>query len=70
MIIAISTGLYAYESWQSVIQYMRIHSGVVGVFTDYKEHSGVNCAALGGGDARDSLRVNHFFCLGLCLSTV
>ena len=60
MIIVMNAGLCGYESWTSVIQYMRIHSDVVGVCTDYKEYSEVNCAALGGGDAWDSLRVNHF----------
>ena len=32
----------------------------MGVFTDYNEHRGANCVALGGGDARDILCVNPF----------
>lgn len=51
MIIGLNAGLFAYESWRSVIEYLHHHEGVVGVFTDYNEHSGMNCAALGGSAA-------------------
>lgn len=60
MIIAMNAGLFAYESWRSVVTYLYQRTGVVGIFTDYNEHSGVNCASLGGTKARESLRVNPF----------
>jgi len=60
MIVGMNAGLYAYESWRSVVAYLDSNQGVVGVFTDYNEHSGMNCASLGGGKARDSLCVNPF----------
>jgi len=60
MIVAPNAGLYAYESWRSVIDYLYHHKGVVGVFTDYNEYSGVHCAGLGGVASRNSLCVNPF----------
>jgi hypothetical protein len=60
MIIGLNAGLYAYESWRFVINYLHYSNGIVGVFTDYNEYSGVNCAALGGGRCRDSLCMNPF----------
>ncbi len=60
MIVAMNAGLYAYESWRSVVSYLHHNRGVVGVFTDYNEYSGVNCAALGGDKSRRSLTVNPF----------
>lgn len=60
MIVAMNAGLYAYDSWRSVVTYLHRNRGVVGVFTDYNEYSGVNCAALGGGKSRRSLAVNPF----------
>ncbi len=60
MIVAFNAGLYAYKSWRSVIQFLNNHPGIVGVFTDYNEHSGLNCASLGGGKSRESLRINPF----------
>jgi hypothetical protein len=60
MVVALNAGLYAYESWRSVVNYLHQHAGVVGVFTDYNEYSGVNCAALGGGKCRESLAMNPF----------
>ena len=57
MIIGLNAGLFAYESWRSVIEYLHHHVGVVGVFTDYNEHSGMNCAALGGSSV---LHINPF----------
>ena len=60
MVIGLNAGLFAYESWRSVITYLYHHSSVVGVFTDYNEHSGMNCASIGGAKARESLCVNPF----------
>jgi len=57
MIIGLNAGLFAYDSWRSVIEYLDHHKGVVGVFTDYNEHSGMNCAALGGASI---LHINPF----------
>jgi hypothetical protein len=58
MIFGLNAGLLAYKSWRSVIEYLYEHKGVVGVFTDYNEHSGVHCAGLGGDTS--SLRMNPF----------
>jgi len=60
MVVAFNAGLFAYESWRSVITFLDHNESVVGVFTDYNEYSGVHCASLGGSRARDSLRVNPF----------
>ena len=60
MVIAMNAGLYAYESWRSVVEYLYHNKGVVGVFTDYNEYSGVHCASLGGAESRDSLCMNPF----------
>ena len=61
MILGMNAGIYAYDSWRSVVLYLDNHSSVVGVFTDYNEHSAVNCAgSLGGGKCRSSVCVNPF----------
>ena len=60
MVIGLNAGLYAYESWRNVIEFLNDNRGVVGVFTDYNEHSGMNCASLGGGKSRESLKMNPF----------
>lgn len=60
MIIGLNAGLYAYESWRHVVSYLDCNPNVVGVFTDYNEHSGMNCASLGGSKARQSLDMNPF----------
>lgn len=60
MIIALNAGLFAYESWRSVIGFLDSNRGVVGVFTDYNEHSGCNCASLGGKKSIESLSINPF----------
>jgi hypothetical protein len=60
MVIAFNAGLYAYESWRTVIQYLNENKNVVGVMTDYNEHSAMNCASLGCGNSRESLKVNPF----------
>lgn len=60
MVIGLNAGLYAYESWRHVVSYLDRNPNVIGVFTDYNEHSGVNCASLGGDKARQSLHMNPF----------
>jgi hypothetical protein len=60
MVVAFNAGLFAYESWRSVVSYLDNNRGVVGVFTDYNEFSGVQCASLGGSQARQSLCMNPF----------
>lgn len=60
MIIGMNAGLFAYKSWRSVVSFLAENKGVVGVFTDYNEHSGTNCASLGGKLSRESLSVNPF----------
>lgn len=60
MVIGLNAGLFAYESWRSAISFLHNNPSVVAVFTDYNEHSGMNCAALGGGQSRESLVVNPF----------
>uniref|UniRef100_A0A7S1URY6 Mitochondrial splicing suppressor 51-like C-terminal domain-containing protein n=1 Tax=Grammatophora oceanica TaxID=210454 RepID=A0A7S1URY6_9STRA len=60
MIIGLNAGLFAYESWRSVVTFLYEHDGVTGVFTDYNEHSAVNCASIGGSEARDSVIMNPF----------
>eukprot|EP00977_Amphora_coffeiformis_P008649 scaffold1959_cov162-Amphora_coffeaeformis.AAC.6 len=58
MVMGFNAGLYAYESWRSVLKYLQAHPSVVGVFSDYNEWSGLQCASLGGN--RESLRMNPF----------
>lgn len=58
MLMAFNAGLYAYESWRSVLKYLKSHPNVVGAFSDYNEWSGLQCARLGGDGA--TLRVNPF----------
>ena len=60
MVIGMNAGLFAYESWRHVISYLHHHKNIVGVFTDYNEHSGMNCAALGSWKSTNSLEVNPF----------
>lgn len=60
MVVGLNAGLFAYKSWRSVIEFLDENSGIVGVFTDYNEHSAMNCSTLGGGKARESLKVNPF----------
>lgn len=60
MIIGMNAGLFAYESWRHVISYLHTHKDIVGVFTDYNEHSGMNCASLGGWKSTNSLEMNPF----------
>lgn len=60
MIIGLNAGLYAYESWRHVVSYLHNNQNVIGVFTDYNEHSAMNCASLGGSKARHSLYINPF----------
>lgn len=58
MIMAFNAGLYAYDSWRSVLKYLKQHSSTVGVFTDYNEWSGLQCASLGG--SIETLQMNPF----------
>ena len=60
MVIALNAGLFAYESWRNVVSFLYQNPGVVGAFSDYNEYSGMNCAALGGGESRNGLRINPF----------
>ena len=60
IIIGLNAGLFAYESWRNVIEVLNTHNNIIGVFTDYNEYSGVNCASLGGKKVRESLVVNPF----------
>jgi len=60
MVIAFNAGLYAYDSWRSVVRFLEENTGVVGVFTDYNEFSAVQCASLGGHTTRQSVKVNPF----------
>ena len=60
MVMGLNAGLYAYESWRSVVTFLHHNPGIVGVFTDYNEYSGVNCAGLAGQVGRESLCVNPF----------
>lgn len=50
MVLGMNAGLYAYPTWRSVVDYLNQNKGIVGVFTDYNEYSGLNCASLGGKD--------------------
>jgi hypothetical protein len=60
MIVGLNAGLFAYPSWSHVVAYLESHPGVTGVFSDYNEWSGTNCAALGGKPARESVCINPF----------
>lgn len=60
MVIGLNAGLFAYPSWRNVISYLYRQPNVVAVFSDYNEHSAVNCASLGGCKARQSVAVNPF----------
>ena len=60
MVVAFNAGLYAYESWRTVVRYLDQNKGVVGVFSDYNEWSAVQCASLGGESARNSVNMNPF----------
>jgi hypothetical protein len=60
MVIGFNAGLYAYESWRSVVNFLDKSKGVVGVFTDYNEFSGTQCGSLGGANSRESTCMNPF----------
>jgi hypothetical protein len=61
IVVGFNAGLYAYPSWRSTINYLQQSPSVIGVFTDYNEFSGVQCASILGGSAcRQSLRINPF----------
>jgi len=52
VVFAMNAGIYAYESWRFVVEYLE-NSGCLGIFTDYNEYSGLNCASLGGRKCRE-----------------
>ena len=58
VVFGYNAGLFAYESWRSVIVFLHANPSIVGVFTDYNEFSGIQCAGLGA--AWETLRVNPF----------
>jgi len=60
MIIAMNADLLADESWRSVIEFLKINSGVVGVMSCCSESIGVNSSSLGGWKSRESLCINPF----------
>jgi hypothetical protein len=60
IVMAFNAGLHAYTSWRSVIRFLDVHRGIVGIFTDYNEYSGLGCASLGGANSRESLCMNPF----------
>jgi hypothetical protein len=60
LVVGLNAGMYAYDSWRYVVSYLYHNPGVVGVFTDYNEHSGAYCASLGGHQSRQSLCINPF----------
>jgi len=60
MVMGLNAGLFAYESWRDVVDFLNHNRNVTGVFTDYNEHSGLNCASLGGLISRESLSINPF----------
>ena len=62
MIMAYNAGLYAYESWRYLINYLYNPSTTaIGICTDYNEHSAVQCATiLGGSTCQNSVIVNPF----------
>lgn len=62
MIMAYNAGLYAYESWRYMINYLyRTNTNAIGVCSDYNEHSAVQCAAILGGKAcQNSVIMNPF----------
>lgn len=59
VVFAFNAGLYAYESWRSVIEYLD-KKGFPAIFTDYNEFSGLNCSSLGKAKCRESLCINPF----------
>lgn len=60
IVVGLNGGLYAYNTWRSVVSFLYNNAGVLGVFTDYNEYSGVNCASLAGHAGRQSLCINPF----------
>ena len=50
VVVGLNAGLYAYASWRTCVEFLNRSKNIVGVFTDYNEWSGLNCASLGGGE--------------------
>jgi len=59
LVVACNAGIFAYDSWTSCVGWL-LDNNVVSVLTDYNEHSGLHCSAVGGGMARASLCLNPF----------
>lgn len=60
MVIGLNAGIFAYDSWRDVVEFLNHNRNITGVFSDYNEHSGMNCASLGGWRSRESLSINPF----------
>ncbi|GAX15862.1 hypothetical protein FisN_2Lh410 [Fistulifera solaris] len=58
IVVAFNAGLFAYPSWRNVVEYLHRKPSVIGMFTDYNEMSGAQCASL--GDSRESVQINPF----------
>ena len=62
MIMAYNAGIYAYESWRYMIDYLyHPNTNTIGICSDYNECSAVQCAAiLGGIDCQNGVVLNPF----------
>ncbi len=58
IVVAFNAGLFAYPSWRNVVEYLHRKPSVIGMFTDYNEMSGAQCASL--GNSRESVQMNPF----------
>lgn len=58
LVVAFNAGLFAYPSWRNVVEFLHRKPSVVGLFTDYNEMSGAQCASL--GNSRESVQMNPF----------
>ena len=54
-----NAGLYAYKSWTHTVLYV-LSSKTPAVFTDYNEHSGTECAKLGGATSAATVAPSPF----------
>ena len=62
MIMAYNAGLYAYDSWRHMIDYLyHPNTNAIGICSDYNEHSAVQCAAILGGMAGQNSVVRNPF---------
>jgi hypothetical protein len=62
IIMAYNAGLYAYESWRYMIDYLyNPNCTTIGICSDYNEHSAVQCASIIGGiQCQNSVTMNPF----------